>query len=175
MLDAEKKVIHDRWEDDMRNYNRDLDFAKLAFIDGLDASFTDHLNKQRYISLDVNSFLNSQLSTIVKNDAKELDKNCCYIKNNAIFFKRKEEEALQNALEGFVVARSREDAPMCGMDQYTLDYLLAQLYFHFGKYDEAGRLVTGILQSHNAPSLIRRKVQDLKEQVVAELKKRWMG
>ena len=26
VLDAEKKAIHDRWEDDMRNYNRDLDY-----------------------------------------------------------------------------------------------------------------------------------------------------
>ena len=26
VLDAEKKAAHDRWEDDMRNYNRDLDY-----------------------------------------------------------------------------------------------------------------------------------------------------
>lgn len=26
VLDTEKKIIHDRWEDDMRNYNRDLDY-----------------------------------------------------------------------------------------------------------------------------------------------------
>ena len=26
VLDADKKAIHDRWEEDMRNYNRDLDY-----------------------------------------------------------------------------------------------------------------------------------------------------
>lgn len=56
------------------DYNRDLDYAKLAFIDGLDTSYFDTQGQQRYLSLDVNSFVNSQLSTIVKNDAKELDK-----------------------------------------------------------------------------------------------------
>lgn len=56
------------------DYNRDLDYCKLAYIDGLDTSFWDELGKRRYISLDVNSFINSDMSTTVRNDAKEIDK-----------------------------------------------------------------------------------------------------
>lgn len=56
------------------DYNRDLDFAKLAFIDGLTDNYTDEGGHAKYISLDVNSFVNSDYSTMVKNDAKEIDK-----------------------------------------------------------------------------------------------------
>ncbi len=56
------------------DYNRDIDYCKLAFIDGLDTSFWDELGTRRFISLDVNNFINSDYSTTVRNDAKEIDK-----------------------------------------------------------------------------------------------------
>ncbi|AXF52194.1 MAG: putative portal protein [crAssphage sp. isolate ctcc615] len=56
------------------DYNRDLDYSKLAFIEGLDTSYWDELGKRRFISLDINNFVNSEYSTTVRNDAKELDK-----------------------------------------------------------------------------------------------------
>lgn len=58
-----------------KDYNRDIDFAKLAFIDGLDTSYNDNnTGKRRYLSLDVNSFVNSDYSVTVRNNGKELDK-----------------------------------------------------------------------------------------------------
>lgn len=56
------------------DYNRDLDYAKLAFVEGLNTSYWDELGKRRYISLDANTFVSSDYSTTVRNDAKELDK-----------------------------------------------------------------------------------------------------
>ena len=56
------------------DYNRDLDYCKLAFVEGLDTSYWDELGKRRFVSLDVNSFVSSDYSTTVRNDAKELDK-----------------------------------------------------------------------------------------------------
>lgn len=56
------------------DYNRDIDYSKLVYIDGLDTSYWDELGKRRYISLDVDTFINSDYSTTVRNDAKELDK-----------------------------------------------------------------------------------------------------
>lgn len=56
------------------DYNRDLDYAKLAFVDGLDTSYYDQLGKRRYLSLDVNSYITSDYSTTVRNNVKELDK-----------------------------------------------------------------------------------------------------
>lgn len=62
--------------DEMRrhDYQRDLDYAKLAFVDGLQRTFFDDKQKRRYISLDVNSYINSDYGVMVKNDQKELDK-----------------------------------------------------------------------------------------------------
>lgn len=56
------------------DYNRDLDYCKLAYIDGLDTSYWNELGQKKYISLDVDSFINSDYSTTVRNDSKELDK-----------------------------------------------------------------------------------------------------
>ena len=56
------------------DYNRDLDYCKLAYIDGLDTSYWDALGQRRFISLDVNRFVASDYSTTVRNDQKELDK-----------------------------------------------------------------------------------------------------
>jgi hypothetical protein len=57
-----------------RDYQRDLDFAKLAYVDGLQTTFFDDKNNRRYLSLDVNSFIMSTYGILVKNDQKELDK-----------------------------------------------------------------------------------------------------
>lgn len=69
-------IIINQMFDEFRkhDYNRDLDYAKLAYIDGLDTSYWDEIAQKRYISLDVNSFINSDYSTTVRNDGKEVDK-----------------------------------------------------------------------------------------------------
>ena len=56
------------------DYNRDLDYCKLAYAEGLDTSYWDELGKRRFISLDVNTFISSDYSTTVRNESKELDK-----------------------------------------------------------------------------------------------------
>ena len=56
------------------DYNRDIDYCKLAYIDGLDTSYWDELGKRRYVSLDIDSFINSDYSTTVRNESKEIDK-----------------------------------------------------------------------------------------------------
>ena len=57
-----------------RDYQRDIDFAKLAFIDGLETSYFDEEGKRRYISLDVNNFVYSDYGIHVENSGKSQDK-----------------------------------------------------------------------------------------------------
>lgn len=54
---------------------------------------------------------------------------------------QEEKELLGNAFEGFEAAFGKEDFPMCGMDQYTTLYLLAELARRVGKEDAAKRYV----------------------------------
>ena len=57
-----------------RDYQRDLDFGKLAFIDGLSVAYFDQDGNRHYLSLDVNNYIYSDLGVTVKNDSKEKDK-----------------------------------------------------------------------------------------------------
>lgn len=57
-----------------RDYQRDLEYAKLAYIDGLEQSYFDNEGNRHYISLDVDSYVYSSYGVFVKNDAKTKDK-----------------------------------------------------------------------------------------------------
>lgn len=57
-----------------RDYNRDLDYTKLAWIDGLDTSYRDVDGNLKYISLDVNSHIYADYIIKAKNSIKEQDK-----------------------------------------------------------------------------------------------------
>lgn len=85
---------------------------------------------------------------------------------------KQEDEFLQNAYKGFAEARQSEDFPMCGMDEITVDYLLAVLAARFQKYDVASRMVAAVLGSSTANPRIKDKTRDLKEQILKEMKKK---
>jgi hypothetical protein len=57
-----------------RDYNRDLDYTKLAWIDGLDTSYRDVDNNLKYISLDVDSHIYADYIIKAKNSIKEQEK-----------------------------------------------------------------------------------------------------
>ncbi|MED9904089.1 MAG: DUF2225 domain-containing protein [Lachnospiraceae bacterium] len=85
--------------------------------------------------------------------------------------KEEEKEYLKNALEGFTAALASESFPMCGMDENTLNYLIAVLAFDFGKYDVSTRLLASILTSPSAGIRMKDKARELKDELLAELKK----
>lgn len=77
----------------------------------------------------------------------------------------------QQAYEGFMKAVSSEMFPMCGMDQCTVDYLLAALAYHFKKFDVASKCISRIQGSPSASKKMKDRAYDLKELIVAEIKK----
>ena len=81
-----------------------------------------------------------------------------------------ENEALKNAYEGFVNARQKESFPIAGMDEITIDYLLAVLSARFEKFDVAQKLIAGILMNRTANNRIKDRARDLKDQVLMEMK-----
>jgi len=83
-----------------------------------------------------------------------------------------EKQYLHNALEGFVVAVQSESFPMCGMDEITIDYLMAVLAMKFEKYDVASKLISTILTSPSASSRMKDKTRKLKDMILEELKKK---
>lgn len=79
----------------------------------------------------------------------------------------RENEYLENAYKGFIAAREKENTPIAGMDSVTLDYLLARLAFKFEEYDNASKLVGGILLS-SSNDRIKNKARELKEEILAK-------
>lgn len=79
-----------------------------------------------------------------------------------------EKEYIANAYEGFMDAFSKEQFPMCGMDEITMTYLVADLGRQIGKYDEALRMVARVLMSKNVSDRIKQKTIDLKELIREE-------
>ena len=57
-----------------RDYARDMDYSKLAWIDGLNTSFRDSNNKLKYISLDVKSHIYADYVIKAKNSIVEKEK-----------------------------------------------------------------------------------------------------
>ncbi len=79
-----------------------------------------------------------------------------------------EKEYIVNAYEGFMDAFSKEPFPMCGMDETTLTYLVADLARQVGKYDEALRMIARVLTSKNVGDRIKQRTLDMKELIREE-------
>lgn len=86
--------------------------------------------------------------------------------------REQEREFLKNALEGFVSARQTEDFPICGMDQNTVEYLLAVLAMEFEQYEVASKLVSNILVSASANERMKDKAREVKEILIVKMKEK---
>ena len=86
--------------------------------------------------------------------------------------KAQEDEFLENALTGLLNARQTESYPICGMDEITVEYLLAALALHNNQFDLCSRMVSGILGSSTANSRIKEKTRDIKEALMAKMKEK---
>ena len=105
-----------------------------------------------------------KLSWMLNSKIEELDENSW----ERVKYKNEAKECIQNAYEGFTQAFSRESFPMCGMNEVTVMYLLAQLALKCGELDDSMRMVGRILTNSNSPDRIKDKVRDLKDYIVKQ-------
>lgn len=83
-----------------------------------------------------------------------------------------EDGFLKNALEGFLAARQTESFPMCGMDEATVDFLIAVTAMRFERYDVTSRLVSELIQSKTTNPRMKEKARDVKEMVMKKIKEK---
>lgn len=100
-----------------------------------------------------------QLSEEGNVDSKQLDE-----------LSQREEEFIHSAYEGFCNALQKENFPMCGMDENTLMYLIAELARRCKQYEESLRMLSRVLSSRNANERIKSKARDIKELIREEIK-----
>lgn len=85
--------------------------------------------------------------------------------------RQKQETYYREAYDGFQKALASEDFPICGMDTFTMDYLLACLAYHFKEWSFASKAVSNILSSQTADRRIKDKALDLKTVIVGAIRK----
>ena len=77
----------------------------------------------------------------------------------------------KKAFDGFQAAVAGENFPICGMDSYTLDYLMACLACHFKEYYFASKAISNILSSQTVDRRMKDKALDLKYEILEGIKK----
>lgn len=160
MENISKKIRLHPFDGDTYTYEDALERYKLALVNAIVKRAK--ASEKAYICLKSAWLLRGYAEYLVENGEKA----------EADALKPQEEEYLLNAYNGFVDARQKENFPMCGMDEITIDFLLAELAFYLKKYDVASKMVASILTSTSANNRIKDKARDLKEEIIAELRKK---
>ncbi|MGN1314847.1 MAG: DUF2225 domain-containing protein [Lachnospiraceae bacterium] len=81
-----------------------------------------------------------------------------------------ETDYLRKAYNHFTKAVQSEDFPICGMDENTVDYLLAVLAMECGDYSISSKLLSKLLTSPFCSNRVKDKARGVKEVLVEKMK-----
>lgn len=108
------------------------------------------------------------MAWVVRGQRKSLDESDPEYAGKLQECRSAEDELLKNALDGFIQARQTEGYPMCGnMDQHTVDYIIAALYYKSKEFDKSLKMLAEILISNSAGKAIKDKARLLKDKIMA--------
>ncbi len=100
---------------------------------------------------------------LVRGMAEALDQSAADYNAKKDAFQKMEIEYLKNALEGFLAARQTETFPMCGMDETTMDYLIAALALECEEYALSLKIITHVIMSREANSRVKDRARDIRD------------
>lgn len=112
-----------------------------------------------------------KLAWLLRGKAETLPSDTPDLENVKKALADQEKEFIANAYAGFNEAFSKEPFPMCGMDETTLTYLVAELARKIGKYDEALRMIARVLISREVNERIKAKAREMKDMIREEMGK----
>lgn len=142
------------------SYESAIESHKLALVNAIVKKC--RASEKAYICL--------KISWLIRGQREELDSSLPNYKELVAKLEQEELEFIKNAYEGFMGAVSKEEFPMCGMDEPTMDYLLAALACKCKQYDMASRLVSSVITSRVARNNLKDKARELKEVILSERK-----
>lgn len=114
-------------------------------------------SEKAYIFLKMAWLLRGEMETLPKEDDRQSE------------LMKEERECMQKAYEGFQMAFSRENFPMCGMDEISLRYIMAVLAYDIGRVEDSVRMLASVLNSRVAPRRIKDKALELKDKIKQEV------
>lgn len=109
-----------------------------------------------------------KIAWLLRGKMENLPADTAHVEKVKQQLKKEERELIQNAYEGFVAAFSKEAFPMCGMDENTTTYLVADLARRCGKYEEASRWISKVLIARDANERIKTKAREIKDLIKEE-------
>lgn len=145
-------------EEGVINYEEAIELHKLALVNSIVKKC--RASEKAYICLKIGWLLRAQ--------REDLDSTRSNYNEVASKLETEELEFIKNAYEGFVSAVSKEEFPMCGMDESTMDYLLAALAYKCKQFDMAARLTSNVITSRVAKNNLKEKARELKELILLE-------
>ncbi len=149
-------------EKEIYTYDEALERYKLTLVNAIVKQ--TRASEKAYICL--------KTAWLLRGKAEHLDKNLPDYEAQKKQCADEENAFLKNALEGFLAARQTENFPMCGMDEPTVDYVIAVTAMRFDQYDLSSRLIQGILQSSTANPRMKDKARDIKEMLMKKIKEK---
>lgn len=148
-------------ENAVYDYDEAIDRYKLSLVNTVVKKGKD--SEKAYTCLKIAWLLRGKAETMSQDTQEEkAAKAAC---------QKEEEEFYQQAFEGFMKAISEEMFPMCGMEQSTVDYLLAYMAYHFKKYEIASKFLASVLTAPSASRRMKDMALELKEDIIAQLRK----
>jgi uncharacterized protein (DUF2225 family) len=117
------------------------------------------------------AYLCLKMAWLIRGETEHLDPEDPQFEEKKKKNQEEEKELLKKALDGFVIARQSETPPIAGMDELTLDYLMAAIGLEVGDFELSNKMIGNIITSRTASSRLKEKARDLKEKVAEEVKK----
>ncbi len=81
-------------------------------------------------------------------------------------YAQKERELFKHAYDGFVKARLMENFPICGMDENTVEYLIAYAAIKFSDFENAKRMLEMIITDKECGKKLKEMALELKKECV---------
>lgn len=155
---ASSKVLEEMEE---YTYEKVMERYKLALFNAVVKKAKD--SEKAYICLKAGWTLRGMM--------EEMQKDSQAWEKNKERLEKEETEFMKNAYEGFVLAMSKEQFPMCGMQEDTVEYIVSILAMRFGNYDTSSKLIARIITSKTASRRMKDKALDLKQELLELLRK----
>lgn len=149
------------YENDIYSYDEAIERYKLALLNTIVK--LAKTSERAYVCL--------KTAWVIRGKSENLDETALDYEEQKAKCEAEEMEFLKNALDGFIAARQAENFPICGMDEATLDYLIAVLATRFDQLDVATKLLSGILVSATNARM-KDKARDLKDVLMQKIKER---
>ena len=107
---------------------------------------------------------------LIRGMGEALDKESPEYEAKKDAYLRMEKEYLKNALEGFVSARQSEGFPMCGMDEITVDYLIAILAMECDQFDLSMKVLSNVITSKDSNSRVKDRAREARDVLREKMK-----